>query len=210
MKSWNAIWCAPIAASPDRVATAPARTNDPMSAVVRMKIHFPSESTRRASRSRSTRLARLEPAQDRDDERRAHPELRDRRPPRRALDPPAEAVHEQHLEDHVHDVPGDDDDERRPQVGDPAQVALPAEREEGRRKPDRGDPEIRDRVVRGLPLAADERDERLREDRDRARTPRSRIPATARSPARRAAAQSPTPRLLPPARPAPSSRTGGS
>ena len=42
-----------IAESPKRVATAPARTNESINAVVRMKIHFPSESTRRASSSRT-------------------------------------------------------------------------------------------------------------------------------------------------------------
>ena len=53
IQSWNATWCAAIDASPNRVATAPARTNEAMSAAVRMKIHFPSESTRRASASRT-------------------------------------------------------------------------------------------------------------------------------------------------------------
>ena len=61
MKSWNAIWCAPIAASPNRVATAPARTNELISAAVRMKIHFPSESTRRASASRGRASPALSP-----------------------------------------------------------------------------------------------------------------------------------------------------
>ena len=80
-------------------------------------------------------VTRLEPPQDDDDEGDAHPKLRDRRPPRRALDPPAEAVHEQHLEDDVHDVRRDEDDERRPQVRDPSQVALRAERENAAGKP---------------------------------------------------------------------------
>ena len=53
IQSWNAIWCAAIDASPKRVATAPARTKESMSAVVRMKIHLPSDSTRRASASRT-------------------------------------------------------------------------------------------------------------------------------------------------------------
>ena len=169
MKSWNAIWCAPIAASPKRVATAPASTNEAMSEAVRRKIHFPSVSTRRARTSRGRASAALHPAQDHDHEGRAHPELRDRGSGGGSCDPPVEPVDEEHLEDDVHDVPGDHDDERRPQVGDPAQVALAAEREKGRREADRGDAEIGDCVLRGLPLAAHERDERLCEHRDERR-----------------------------------------
>ena len=140
-----------------------------MSAIVRMKIHFPSESTRRASAGRGRASPPRRPRRIDDDERRAHPELRDRRPARRARDPPVEAVDEEHLEDHVRDVPRDDDDERRPQVRDPAQVALAAERDERRGEADRGDAEVGNRVVRRLPLAADERDELGREQGDERR-----------------------------------------
>ena len=163
IQSWNAIWCAAIEASPKRVATAPARTNESISDVVRTKIHFPSESTRRASASRTARLARLEPPQHDDDERRAHPQLRDRRPPRRPRDPPVEAVDEEQLEEDVRDVAGDEDDERRAQVGDAAEVALRPECEERGREPDRGDAQVRDGEVRRLALSAHERDELRRE-----------------------------------------------
>ena len=61
MKSWNATWCAPIDASPDRVATAPASTNEPISAEVRKKIHFPSESTLRASANCGSASSRRRP-----------------------------------------------------------------------------------------------------------------------------------------------------
>ena len=86
------------------------------------------------------RLAGLEPPQHDDHERRTHAELRDRRPPGRAGDTPIEAVDEEQLEEDVRDVPGDQDDQRRPQVGDAAKVPLRSEREEGRREPDGGDP----------------------------------------------------------------------
>ena len=112
------------------------------------------------------RLRAVQAAEDHHQESGAHPELRDRRAPRGPLDPPVEPVDEEHLEYDVHRVRNDDDDERRAQVRDPAQVALPAEREEGRRQPDRGDAEICDRVGRGIALSAHERDERLREHRD--------------------------------------------
>ena len=129
-QSWNATWWAPIEASPNRVATAPARTKEAMRAVVLMKIHFPSERTRRASASRSTSSVRLSPRTISDEERRAHAELRERRAPRRALDSPVEPVDEDHLEHDVDRIRDDEDDERRPEVGDPPQVPLAAEREE--------------------------------------------------------------------------------
>ena len=88
-------------------------------------------------REPDARLAGLEPPQHDDHERGAHPELRDRRPPRRARDPPVEAVDEEQLEEHVRDVAGDEDDERRAQVGDPAEVALRPECEERGREADR-------------------------------------------------------------------------
>ncbi len=96
------------------------------------------------------RLAGCEVPQHDDDERRPHSELRDRRPPRRARDAPVEAVDEQHLEEDVRDVAGDQDDERRAQVGDPAKVALRAEREERRGEADRRDAQVRHGVVRRL------------------------------------------------------------
>ena len=82
IQSWNATWCAAIEASPKRVATAPARTNESMSAVVRMKIHLPSERTRRASASPHRCLAGRQPPEHDDDERSAHSELRDQPSPR--------------------------------------------------------------------------------------------------------------------------------
>ncbi len=194
-KSWNATWWAPMAASPKRVATAPASTNELMSAVVRMKIHFPSESTRRASWRRA-RIGELHPSQDHDEERDAHPELRDRGPPGRPLDPPLEAVHEDDLEDDVHGVCRHEDHERRAEVGDPAQVALTTKGEECGGEPHGGDAEVRDRVVGRLPLAAHERDERIRENRDERR---DRDPEAEREP-HRLGAEAPADLLL--ARPA--------
>ncbi len=115
------------------------------------------------------RVGTLHPPQDHDHERRPHPELRDRGSRGGAGDPPVEPVHEEHLEDDVHHVSGDHDDERRSQVGDPAQVALAAEREKRRGEPDRGDTEVRDGVVGGVSLPAHERDERLCEHGDEPR-----------------------------------------
>ena len=124
-----------------------------------MKIHFPSESTRRASVEPHASFARLEPPQHDDHERRAHPELCDCRPPRRARDPPVEAVHEQQLEDDVRDVPGDEHDEGRAQVCDATEISLRAECEERCRESDRRNAQVRDGVVRCLTLASHERDE---------------------------------------------------
>jgi hypothetical protein len=109
-------------------------------------------------------------AEDDDDERHPHPGLGDHCAPRRALDPPVEAVDEDHLEHEVDGVRRDHDHERRPQVGDAAQVALAAEREEGERKPEGSDPHVGDRVVGGVALdpqqPGDLRCEREHEDRD--------------------------------------------
>ena len=105
------------------------------------------------------RLAGRQPPQHDHDERGAHAELCDGRPPRRPGDPPVEAVDEQHLEDDVRDVPRDEDDEGRPQVCNAPQVALRAEREERGREADRRDAEVLDGVVGRLPLAAHEVDE---------------------------------------------------
>ena len=102
-----------------------------------------------------------------DDERRAHPGLRDHRPPRRALDPPAEAVDEQHLEDEVDGVRDDHDHERRLQVGDAPQVALAAEREEREREPERRDPHVGDGVVGRVAVDSHQLDD-LRCERDHA------------------------------------------
>ena len=85
--------------------------------------------------------------------------MRDRSPPRRPGDPPVEAVDEQHLEDDVHDVPRDQDDEGRPQVRDAAQVALRAEREERGREADRRDAEVLDGEVGRRPVGAHDLDE---------------------------------------------------
>ncbi len=75
------------------------------------------------------------------------PSLRDRCSRRRAGDPPVEDVDEEDLEDEVRDVRDDDDLERPAQVRDAAEVALSCERDERRGQADRGDPEVRERVV---------------------------------------------------------------
>ena len=89
----------------------------------------------------------------------------------RALDSPAEAVDEQRDEHDVHAVRGHLDEERRAEVGDPAEVALPAEQEERERQPDHRDLQVLDGVLGGLPVDADQRDQRLcgecEHDRDR-------------------------------------------
>jgi hypothetical protein len=88
-------------------------------------------------------------------ERESHARLRDRRPRRRSGDPPVEAVHERQLEDDVEHVCDDDDLERAAQVGHSAQVALPAECDERRGQPHRGDAEVHERVVTGLSVPAE-------------------------------------------------------
>ena len=169
IQSWNATWCAAIEASPKRVATAPARTNESMSAVVRMKIHLPEREDATRERDPQGCLAGRQPPQHDDDERSAHTDLRDRRPPSRSGDPPVEAVDEQHLEDDVRDVPGDEDDEGRAKVCNAPQVPLRAECEERSREADRRDAEILDGIVRRLSLAAHEVDELRSENGDEPR-----------------------------------------
>ena len=71
-----------------------------------------------------------------------------------------EAVDEQQLEHEVHDVAGDDDDERQAQVRDAAQVALAGQRHEHERQADRRDPQIGHREVAGLAAAAHRRHDR--------------------------------------------------
>ena len=51
--------------------------------------------------------------------------------------------------------------ERRAEVGDPAEVALPSEQKERERQPDHRDLEVLDGVLRRLPVDADQPDERL-------------------------------------------------
>ena len=134
-----------------------------------MKIHFPSESTRRASSSRTRASPGSSLPQHDDHERRPHPELCDCRPPRRARDPPVEAVHEEQLEDDVRDVPGDEHDEGRAQICDATEISLRAEREERGRESDRRNAQVRDGVVRCLTLASHERDELRSEHGDEPR-----------------------------------------
>lgn len=67
-------------------------------------------------------------------ERRAHAELRDDRPGGGAVEAQLEAVDEPHLEHDVGELCGDDDEQRRPEVADAAQVALTGERDQRRRR----------------------------------------------------------------------------
>ena len=103
----------------------------------------------------------MQPAQDDRDETDPHSQLRDRSAPRRAADSPVEPVDEQDLEHDVDRISEDHDDERRLEIRDPAQIALPAEREKSRGQPDRCDAEVGHGVGRGSVLAAHEVDERL-------------------------------------------------
>ncbi len=167
--SWNAIWCAASGASPIRVTTTPARTNEAISETVRMKMNLPSESRRRARAGRRPAFDEPDPAQDRDDHRDSHARLRDDRSPRGALDPEIEAVDERDLENQVDDVAGDHDQQRRAEIGDATEEALAADREEGRRNPERRDPQVGDRVGRRRALGPEEIHDPAREQRDRER-----------------------------------------
>ena len=108
-----------------------------------MKIHFPSERTRRASASRTAASPGASRRSTTTTKAAPIPSCAIAVPHAEPGDPPVEAVDEQQLENEVRDVPGDEDDERRPQVGDTAQVALRAEREERGREADRGDAQVR-------------------------------------------------------------------
>ena len=107
------------------------------------------------------RRARLHPH-----EGRAHPHLGDHGAPRRAGEAPAEAVDEQHLEHHVDRMGGDQDVQRRAQVGDPAQEALAGRREHEERRAERGDPQVARRLLEDLALPAHQHRDRAGE-RDR-------------------------------------------
>ena len=135
----------------------------PSSAAVRTAISSPM----RMSRRMRARTGRCQPALRLDgEERRAHARLGDDGAPGRAREPPAEAVDEQDLEDDVHDVGDDEDDQRGPEVARPAQVALAGAREHERGCRDRGDAQVRDGAVGHLALPAHERHERRRCDLD--------------------------------------------
>ena len=167
--SWIAIWCAASGASPIRVTTTPARTNEAINDTVRMKMNLPSESKRRARAGRRPAFGETDPAQDRDDHRDSHARLCDDRAPRRALDPEIEAVDERELENQVDDVARDHDQQRRAQVGDATEEALAADREKGGRNPERRDPQVGDRVGRRRALCPEEIHYSAREQRHRER-----------------------------------------
>ena len=99
-----------------------------------------------------------------DDEGCGHPGLRDRRSGRRAGDSPVEDVDEEHLEHEVGDVRDDDDLERPAQVRDAAEVALAGEGDQRGRQAERCDPEVEERQVAGVAVAAEAREERLGHD----------------------------------------------
>ena len=101
--------------------------------------------------------------------------------------PQSQPVDEQHLQERVRDLGGGDDDERRPQVADAAQMPLAGEGDEREREPQRGDAQVALGELAGLAAPADERGSSA--PRGRCRGPRSpgRSPARARAPAPRAA-----------------------
>ena len=88
-----------------------------------------------------------------------HAGLREHCSPGRACDAPVEAVDEQELEDDIRHVRPDDDQQRRAQVGEPAEVARAAERQEGEGKAECRDAQVGLGELGGLPLAADQGDE---------------------------------------------------
>ena len=99
-----------------------------------------------------------------DDERDSHSRLRDRGSRGRAGNPPVEDVDEEELEDEIREVRDDDDLEWPPQVRDAAEVALARERDERGWKADRGDPEIRQRVVARGAVPTEPAEERPADD----------------------------------------------
>ena len=167
IQSWNEIWNAPSSASPKRATTAPASRKAAISDAVRDEEELPDRDQAASERDDRRQVVPADVTDDEPDEAGAHARLRDRGPPGGALDPPVEAVDEEQLEDDVEEVAEDDQDERRAQLRDAAQVPLAAEREEERRDADRDDAEVRRRLVGRLPLDADERGDRPREERDR-------------------------------------------
>jgi hypothetical protein len=92
--------------------------------------------------------------QELDDKRNAHAALSDCRSRGRSGDTPVEAVDEEQLERDIRRVRGNDDLERPPQARDASQIPLPGERDECRRKSDRRDPEVGQRVCARPPVTA--------------------------------------------------------
>ena len=89
------------------------------------------------------------------------PGLGDHGAPRRARRGPSRSRRRTALEDHVHRVRDDEDHQRRAQVADPAQVALPGGREHERTgAPSAAMRRYSDGAVRHLALAAHQRHER--------------------------------------------------
>ena len=155
-----AIWCAASDGSPIRAITALAVANATSRAAERTK-SSPEMRTSGASSARRATARRGRRAQQQPRERRAHAELRDDGPGRRAVEAPVQAVDEPQLEHEVDDLRGDDDEQRRAQVVDPAQVALAGQRDERRDEAERADAQVAGGELGGLALAAEQRDERV-------------------------------------------------
>ena len=120
-----------------------------MSADVRMKIHFPERQHAAARERAATRISRLQPTKDHDDEATPIPSWAIAVPQADPSIPQPKPYDEEQFEHEVHDVPRDQDHERCSEIGDSAEVALPAEREKRRRETDRRDPQVGDGVVGG-------------------------------------------------------------
>ena len=172
MKMPKAIWCAASDGSPTRARTALAVRNAMSSDAERRKSSQEIRTSGLMSSGAGRRSTPGPPrAQEQHGERAAHPDLRDDGAGRRAVEPPVEPVDEEDLQHRVRELGGGDDDERRPQVPDPAQMPLPGEGDEREREPQGGDAQVALRERAGLAAPADEMDHRAREgdaeDRDR-------------------------------------------
>ena len=172
MKMPKAIWCAASDGSPT-LREDGARREERDEQRRRAQEELPGDPDERLDQlgRRPTVDARPAGAQEQHRERAAHPDLRDHGAGRRAVEPPVEPVDEQHLQQRVGQLGGGDDDERRPQVPDAAQMPLPGEGDEREREPQGGDAQVALRELAGLAVPADEMDHRAREgdadDRDR-------------------------------------------
>ena len=142
------------------------RRGDQERGVERRRAHedLPADPEERPHRLQARAPRRRVRPQQLDDEGGAHRGLRDRRAGRRARDAPVEDVDEERSRGRDWQVRDDDDLERPAEVRDAAQVALAGEGDERRRQPDRRDPEVGEREVAGLAVAAEACEERLGDD----------------------------------------------
>ena len=209
-KSWKTTWLAASAASLVRARTALATANASSSDPVRTTICAPMRVIGRMQVP--DRAAGRAPARAAAATRRPRPCRAGRRPcprpSRRARGPGRRRARARGRRSRALAITTTI--ERRAQVADAAQPALPGEREQRARQADRRDAQVARRGVGDRAVAAEQVDDRRRERRRSAPSARRRPRARATAPARRGRPPRSSARRRGAARPAPSCRRRGS